>query len=164
MVYRFARKNDWDCDRTLNELNRLPGVFLSKDTVEPIMEELRSTGRTTFRTTESQYYSRGIGTALCDASVRWARGHDYVAIVAMGAPDGLFEFAKWSGHLPWTSYAKLGFEAVAMETESDELPRWAQGDSPPEVMAEVQAALAAGRVREIRERVMVLNLLKKYHT
>ncbi len=61
---------------------------------------------------EAGYSSRGIGAALCRESVRWARQHDYVAVLAPGAPDALFEFAAWAGHLPWTRYAKLGFETV----------------------------------------------------
>ena len=159
LVLRFARKNDWDCNRTLDELNALPGVSFSKNGMENIMQELRSSGRTAFRTTEPGYYGRGIGTALCEASVRWAREHDYVAALAPGAPGGLFEFAVWSGHLPWTSYARLGFETVAVRGERDGLPGWAQGDSPPEVMAEVRAALATGRPpQEFHERLMLLDL------
>ena len=159
LVFRFARRNGWDCARTLNALNELPGVCINKDTVESIVGELQSSGRITFNTTEPQYYGREIGTALCKASVSWAREHDLVAVLALGAPDGLFEFATWSGHLPWTRYAKFGFETAATEGEGDDLPGWAQGDSPPEVMSEVRAALTAGRpVGEIRERLMVLDL------
>ncbi len=115
---------------------------------------------------EAEYSGRGIGTALCEESMRWAREHDYIAVLAPGAPDGLFEYAAWSGHLPWTRYAKLGFETVDVPEHGDELPRWARGEqrgvpeylvTPPEVMAEVRAALDAGRPpHEFRERLMVL--------
>jgi GNAT superfamily N-acetyltransferase len=117
---------------------------------------------------EAGYSSRGIGTALCRESVRWARQHDYVAVLAPGAPDGLFEFAAWAGHLPWTTYAKLGFETIDIPAHGDELPGWARGErhglpeylfSPPEVMTEVQGALDAGRPeRDFRERLMMLQL------
>jgi GNAT superfamily N-acetyltransferase len=117
---------------------------------------------------EAEYSSRGIGTALCRESVRWAREHNYVAVLAPGAPDGLFEFAAWAGHLPWTTYAKLGFETVDVPAHGDELLGWAQGKrrgvpeylfSPSEVMAEVQHALDAGRpARDFREHLMMLQL------
>jgi GNAT superfamily N-acetyltransferase len=117
---------------------------------------------------EPGYSGRAIGTALCEESIRWARQHDYVAVLAPGAPDGLFEFAAWAGHLPWTTYAKLGFETVDVPEHGDELPGWAQGErrgipeylfSPPEVMAEVQRALDAGRpARDFREHLMMLQL------
>jgi GNAT superfamily N-acetyltransferase len=159
LVYRFAGRNDWDPLQTLQALNALDGVYVNDDTVKDIIKELRSSGQTTFNTIEPQYYGRGIGTALCEASVSWARQRDYVAVMALGAPDNLFEFAAWSGHLPWTSYEKLGFKTAAIEQMGAELPGWARGDSPPEVMAEVRAALVAGRpTDEIRERLMFLDL------
>ncbi len=117
---------------------------------------------------DHRYFGRGIGTALCKTSVSWAREYDYAAVLALGAPDRLFEYAVWSGHLPWITYAKLGFEILGGGKvgwdieEGNELPSWAQGDSPPEVMAEVRAALTAGRpADEIRERPMVLHLSKR---
>jgi len=80
----------------------------------------------------------------------------------------LFQFATWAGHLPWTTYAKLGFQTVDVPEEGDELPAWARGKrrglpeylvTPSEVMAEVQAALDAGRpARDFRERLMMLQL------
>ena len=126
------------------------------------MTEARRKGR------EPGYSGRGIGTALCKESIRWARQHDYVAVLAPGSPDGLVEFAAWAGHLPWTTYSKLGFEAVDLPEHGDELPPWARGArrripeyliSPPEVMAEVRRALHAGRpARDFREKVMMLQL------
>ncbi|UCC68602.1 MAG: GNAT family N-acetyltransferase [Armatimonadota bacterium] len=120
---------------------------------------------------DTRYLGRGIGTALCKASIQWARQHDYAAVVAPAPPNGLFKLLIWSGGLPWTSYAKLGFDIIGYRTEvgwttepGDELPRWAQGDSPPEVMAEARAALAAGRpAREFRARLMALDLTKTLH-
>ncbi len=118
--------------------------------------------------TEPGYSGQGIGTALCEESIRWAREGGYVAVLAPGAPDGLFKFAAWAGHLPWTTYAKLGFERVDVPEHGDELPGWARGKrrglpeyliTPPEVMAEVQGALDAGRpARDFRERLMMLQL------
>jgi GNAT superfamily N-acetyltransferase len=108
---------------------------------------------------EPAYQGRGIGTALAQVSVRWAREHDFMAVIAVGAPGGLFTFARWSGQLPWTSYARLGFETVAMEPLESDLPVWAQGAAPPEVLFEVKSALANGRPpADFRSRLMVLNL------
>jgi GNAT superfamily N-acetyltransferase len=125
-------------------------------------------GRTLEAATQSddpdpRYFGRGIGTALCRASVAWAREHGYVAVLARGVPEGLREFAVWAGALPWTTYARLGFREVDPVGEGDELPLWAQGDCPPEVMEEVRAALAAGRpAREFHERLMVLELGQRH--
>jgi GNAT superfamily N-acetyltransferase len=108
---------------------------------------------------DTRYLGRGIGTALCRESVRWARQHDYAVVVALGAPEGLLEYAVWAGQLPSTTYAKLGFAVIGLETQSRLLPGWADGNSPPEVMAEVRAAMAKGRPEsELCSRVMALDL------
>jgi hypothetical protein len=107
---------------------------------------------------DSSYFGRGIGTALCQASMRWAREHDYQAILAPGTPDGLFAFSVWAGGLPWTTYQKLGFSDAVLDV-GDDLPEWVKSNPPPEVMAAVKAALAAGRPnREFHSRLMVLRL------
>ncbi len=109
--------------------------------------------------TDPEYFGRGIGTALCKASIKWAWEHDYAAILALGAPKGLFEFAIAAGHLPWTTYRKLGFESISLISDMAELPDWASGHGPPEINSEVQTALAAGRpITDFYERLMVLNL------
>ena len=108
---------------------------------------------------DPEYFGRGIGTALCEASIDWARRNGYKAVLAGGVPDKLFELAVWHGSLPWTTYARLGFETVQAEVEGDELPDWAQGNSPPQVMREIQDALAGGRPRtDFRSRLMMLRL------
>jgi GNAT superfamily N-acetyltransferase len=157
LVYRFAQQHQWNTTRTLDALNALEGVDFQHDALEVVIDELRATGQTAFEEIETHYQGRGIGTALCEASVHWAREHDYVAVLGTGAPEHLFPFAQWSGHLPWTTYARLGFQVAALETPDAELPGWARGDAPPQVAAAVQAALTAGLApSELRERLMVL--------
>jgi GNAT superfamily N-acetyltransferase len=157
LVYRFARQNDWDLARTLAALNALPGLDFERDELEGVIGELRASGQTTFEAVEAQYQGRGIGTALCRVSMRWAREQHYAAVLALGAPGGLFAYARWSGHLPWTSYARLRFEVAALEAPHAELPGWAQGKAPPDVTEAVRAALWAGRPpAELCERLMVL--------
>jgi GNAT superfamily N-acetyltransferase len=105
---------------------------------------------------DARYFDRGIGTALAQASVEWAKSHDYAAVIAPGTPDGLFAFSVWAGGLPWTTYQKLGFEVEGPDA-NDELPEWAKDKAPPEVMAEVNAALEARRPkRELHSKLMVL--------
>ena len=107
---------------------------------------------------DARYFGRGIGTALAQASIAWAKAHDYAAVIAPGTPDGLFAFSVWAGGLPWTSYRKLGFSVEGPEV-GDELPEWVNANAPPEVMAAVNAALAAGRPkRELHSKLMVLRL------
>lgn len=108
---------------------------------------------------DPKYFGKGIGTALCQASISWAQEHGYKAVLADSNPDKLFNLAIWHGGLPWTTYAKLGFTEVRAEVEGDELPDWAQGNSPPEVMQEIQAAIASGRPKsDFRCRLMMLQL------
>ena len=107
---------------------------------------------------DSSYFGRGIGTALCQASVHWAREHSYKAIIAPGTPDGLLAFSIWAGGLPWTTYRKLGFSEVALNG-GDDIPALANEGAPPEVTKAVTAALAAGRLKhDLRSRLMVLRL------
>ena len=107
---------------------------------------------------DSRYFGRGIGTALTRESIRWAREHDYQAVIAPGTPEGLFSFAVLAGGLPWTTYRKLGFTDESFDID-DELPDWANDDVQPEIMKEVRVALAAGRSkREFHSRLMVLRL------
>lgn len=158
-VLWLAHQAEWDIDRTYTDINNLDGVFLSKTEVEQMVKELQESGRRSFTTEAPQYRSQGIGTALCKESIRWASDHDCAVVVGNGAPDDLFEFAVWSGNLPWTSYSKLGFESVAVEIEDAELPEWAQGNSPPQVMTAVRMALVSGRPsHEFHERLMMLKL------
>ncbi|UCH42423.1 MAG: GNAT family N-acetyltransferase [Dehalococcoidales bacterium] len=158
-VLWLAYQSDWDIDRTYTDISKLDGVFLSRTEVEQMIKELQESGRRSFVTEAPEYRSQGIGTALCQESVRWARDHDFAVVVGSGAPDGLFEFAVWAGNLPWTSYSNIGFEPVPVESTGAELPGWAQGNSPPQVMAAVRTALAGGRpTHEFHERPMVLKL------
>jgi GNAT superfamily N-acetyltransferase len=109
---------------------------------------------------DSRYFGRGIGTALAQASVRWANEHDYKAVIAPGAPDGLYSFSVFAGGLPWTTYQKLGFTDETFET-NDDLPEWAKGNAPSEVVKEVEAALGAGRPKkELHSKLMMLRLKK----
>ena len=79
-------------------------------------------------------------------------------MIAPGTLDGLFSFSVIAGGLPWTTYKKLGFTDETFEIDND-LPDWAKGNAPHEVMKEVEAALAAGRTkRELHSKLMVLRL------
>jgi len=161
LVRGLAQEIGWDAARILDELRKLYVYHTSLGDVENVIKEAERSGLSEVPCgdPDPRYLGRGIGTALCSASIQWAREHGCAAVLALGAPDGLFEFAAWSGHLPWTAYAKLGFKVVDTGRRDDGLSNWAQGDSPPEVMAQVEAALAAGRPpHEFRERLMLLKL------
>lgn len=108
---------------------------------------------------DSKYFGQGFGTALCRASVRWAREHGYAAVLAHGGSKAAPAYNTWMGCLPWTTYARMGFECVAMEEDGRELPWWAKGEAKPEVMQQVKAVLDAGReVQELCARTMLLRL------
>jgi GNAT superfamily N-acetyltransferase len=157
LVNRFAQKHDWDVGQTTDALNALDGVSIERHEVSEAMRELRASGQTSFETVDTRCQGRGTGTALLQASVGWAKEKGYAAVLAMGAPRNLFAYAQWSGHMPWSTYARLGFEGIPVE-EEDEMPAWTE-IAPPEVAAQVQAALAAGRpVPALHERLMSLDL------
>ncbi len=108
---------------------------------------------------DPQYLGRGIGTALCRASVAWAREQGMAAVLAPGAPDGMYSFAVWSGHLPQRAYKRMGFHEAGILENNSQLPAWATGDSPSHVMDEVGMALASGRPTEsFHERLMLFEL------
>jgi GNAT superfamily N-acetyltransferase len=145
LVHRFAPRDSWDPVRTTAALNQLDAVKLEVRQVEAMMAELRRTGARRFVVDEPRYYSRGIGTALCKAAAQWARDNGYAAAVGGGAPEGLFKYAVWAGSLPHTAYAKLGFRRLGPLGPEDQLPGWARGNSPPDVMRQVAEALREGR-------------------
>lgn len=106
---------------------------------------------------DSAYFGRGIGTALCEASVRWARENEYAAVIAQGGTKAAPEYNVWMGCLPWTTYRRMGFECLAQEAEGRELPWWAKGEASPETMKQVQECMDAGTdASELCTRLMVL--------
>ena len=81
-----------------------------------------------------------------------------MAVLAPAPPDGLIEFARWSGHLPQTTYASLGFRIAAVPPEERDAG-WAQGEIHEPITSEVRKALASGREPlDLVERLMVLDL------
>jgi hypothetical protein len=115
-------------------------------------------GRTSFQSVESDYQGWGIGTALCEASIQWAREQGYAWVLAMGAPAGLCAHAQFAGRLPWTIYAKLRFQQLKLGRQ-DQLPARAKRAAPPDVVAEAQAVLETGRLlASLHERLITLDL------
>jgi GNAT superfamily N-acetyltransferase len=111
------------------------------------------------RSADPAYFGRGIGKALCRASVEWACDHGYAAVLAQGGSKAVPEYNVWMGCLPWTTYAAMGFSVIAQEEDGRRLPWWAKGEARPEVMRQVQEALAAGKpFEELCTRAMVLRL------
>ena len=158
LVYRFARQHEWDVDRARSALNALDGVDLGRNQIAALIQELQASGQMQFQDIETRYQGRGIGTALCRGSIQWAREHGYAWVLAMGAPKGLYAYAQFSGRLPWTTYARLGFQPLPLPSR-DGLPAWTQGPAPPEVVAEAPVALQTVRPpAPLHERLMVLNL------
>ena len=150
LVQRLAEQTGWDVDSLHKKLNSLDAVFLRRDEVEEMVGELRTSGRLTFKTEAPEYRGRGIGTAMCVESIRWAKDHDYAVIVGTGVPSGIPEAAAHAGALPWTTYAKLGFR--------DRLLQLVDMDHTPVRQAK-EIALKAGRAQEdVCDRMMVLDL------
>jgi GNAT superfamily N-acetyltransferase len=105
------------------------------------------------------YFGRGIGSAMCRASVRWASEHGYSAVLAQGGTKAAPEYNVWMGCLPWTTYARMGFACAAQEEDGQQLPWWAKGEASPEAMKQVQEAVDGGTaVADLCARLMVLDL------
>lgn len=109
---------------------------------------------------DERYWGRGIGTALIEASVDWAAEGDYAAVIAAGAPPGLWHFAVWSGMMPLATYERLGFEPFVGDLQSEEdAPGWARGQIHEPIASELREALEAGRdLADILPRTMVRRL------
>lgn len=157
-VLPAAREHQWDEERIVREASASQTNFTS-ELVRRVLQAKRSEAGFTSWEQESYYFGKGLGTALCKESVRWASSHGYAAVLAPGAADGLLEFARWSGHLPWTTYAKLGFRACALSPgKTEELPGWIRGQIHEPIAIEVKNALQTRPANELMERVMVLDL------
>lgn len=101
------------------------------------------------RHADRAYFGRGIGTAMCRASVQWAQGGTKTAP----------EYNVWMGCLPYTTYSQMGFDCLALEEDGRQLPWWAKGEASPEVMKQVQAAVDSGcEANALCARLMVLRL------
>jgi len=153
-----ARKRQWSDDRIVRELAD-PERNFTPELVRRVLHAVRCESGFRSWEEESRYFGQGIGTAMCKESVHWAREHGYAAVVAPGAGDGLVEFARWYGHLPWTTYAKQGFRAYPVPPdEIGELPGWAKGEAHEPIASEIKNALQRRPVNELLERLMVLDL------
>jgi GNAT superfamily N-acetyltransferase len=104
------------------------------------------------------YFNRGIGTALLEASVTWARDHDCAGIIGHGGPKVVPAYNLMMGCLPWASFERLGFETMAFEEDAKRLPWWAETKGET-IKAQVDQALAAGQdLKDIVARLMILAL------
>lgn len=107
---------------------------------------------------EVRYFRRGIGTGLCQASVRWAKAHGYASILAVAGSAWVPDYNIWMGCLPWKVYERLGFETISMEEQGEKLPWWVE-PCPPVAQAQLRQAVLAGIVpKELCARVMTLKL------
>jgi hypothetical protein len=95
---------------------------------------------------------------LLKTSITWAKVHEYDAIIAHGGSKIITAYNLMMGCLPWTSYAKIGFEATAIEEDAQQLPWWVETKGE-EIKTQVHQALAEGHTLEdIGARLMVLRL------
>jgi len=92
---------------------------------------------------DSRYFRKGIGTALMNASVRWAGERGYAAVLAHGGSNVLSEYNIWMGSLPWKVYGAAGFASVAVEEGAARLPWW-RDKAYPEFRRQIDEALAQG--------------------
>jgi GNAT superfamily N-acetyltransferase len=149
LVLRFAEEAEWNVDRLHKKLNSLDGVFLDRERLEEMVCELHDSKRRTFKTEALEYRRRGIGTALFEESIRWARHHGYATIVASAVPRDIPDAMNHAGTLPWTTFARLGFHQHYIQLVDMEHNPFLQ---------EKESILKAEGTKDIYDRMMLLEL------
>ena len=150
LVQRFAQQTEWNVDSIHEKLNSLDAVYLSRDEVKNAVRELCTSKHQSFNTEAPEYRGHGIGTAMCQESISWAKGNGCAVVVGTGVPSGILEAANHTGALPWTTYARLGFLSKRLQLVMD--------DHFPVRQAK-ETALKSGQSEEdICDRMMVLDV------
>lgn len=107
---------------------------------------------------DAAYSHRGIGSALCGASIQWAREHGYAILLALAGTALIPDFNIWMGCLPWKVYERLGAISIATEEDGTKLPWWST-QCPPAAQEQLQQSLRSGATpRELCARVMAMTL------
>ena len=150
LVHRFAQQSKWDVDRVHSKLNLLDAVYLSRKEVENAVHELFISKRDGFDTEAPEYRGRGIGTAMCQESIRWATNHGCAVVVGSGVPSGIPVAANHEGALPWTTYARLGFRNKLLQLIVD--------DHAPIRQAKENALKSGRSAEDICHRMMVFDV------
>ena len=91
---------------------------------------------------DPSYFGKGIGRALCQEALTFARKSSLSAILAHGAPHQIRSYAVWAGQLPTTAYQKLGFRTLQRVPYSQRHERTDVWDCPPFVHEEIERVLA----------------------
>ena len=106
-IKELGPKCNWDAER-ISERHQ-PHCFSNEQLRELIDRARRPEQPTDLEWgADPSYFGRGIGTAMCRASIDWAKEHGYVAVLATATPDGLPTFSRLAGGLPRNSYERLG--------------------------------------------------------
>ena len=93
---------------------------------------------------DPSYFGKGIGRALCQEALTFARKSSLSAVLAHGGPHQIRSYAVWAGQLPTTAYQKLGFRILEHVSYSKRHERTDVWDCPPFVHEEIGQALADG--------------------
>jgi hypothetical protein len=82
-IATFAVEEDWDVGRISERLK--PHCFSDEQLRELTVRARRAEQPTNLEWgADPSYFGRGIGTAMCRASIDWARRHGYVAVLVTG--------------------------------------------------------------------------------
>lgn len=107
---------------------------------------------------DREYFRKGIGNALLDAAIKWAKENGYAAIIAHGGTPELPLYNIWMGCMPYTSYQKRSFECYSKEEDGMKLPWWKDIDYP-EFTETLRETIKQGiTANELCARAMILRL------
>jgi len=110
-----------------------------------------------FRDADPTLFRRGIGKALCRASLLWAQGNRYAAVLGIAGSNAIPDYNVMMGCLPVKVYEELGFRSLAWECEDNQLPWWTDKFSPA-VAEQVQQVLKnGGSARDVCARAMLFS-------
>ena len=105
-----------------------------------------------------EYFRKGIGSALVQEAIKWAKIKGYKGIIAQGGSTLVPQYNTIMGCMPWKVYQKLGFRIAVLEEDGKKPPWWVETWADY-VKETVQASISKGsNYSEISAKLMVLQL------
>ena len=111
LILKITKQVGTETDMIMQELYRLCVLHVKPQIVKAILkkypdEQYTPANKDEF---ERKYQGKGIGTALCRASIRWAESEGYSFIMGLGGEPDNYELADRFGCLSLRTYGRLGF-------------------------------------------------------
>ena len=118
LVLTIAKQVGGQVDMIMQEMLRLCVCHVTPETVKAILGKYPDGQYTPANEDgiERKYQGKGIGTALCKASICWAQSEGYSSVMGLGGEPGDHEAADRFGCLSLRTYGRLGFERLDVKS------------------------------------------------